>query len=77
MNSDCNKVKGNFKRDKSVNVDIKLSKGGLNLGYVKSKTTNITYVTSRKEDKAGPSGPSPVTAKEEKPKPAKRKKKNK
>ena len=71
MNDDCNKVKGNFKRDKSVNFDIKLSKGGLNLGYAKSKTTNIKYVTPCMECKAGPS------AEKEKPKSTKNKKKNK
>jgi hypothetical protein len=62
MNSDSSKVKGKLKKDKTVNVDIKLNRGGLNLGYVKSKTTNIKYVTSCKEGKAGPST---KTAKEE------------
>jgi hypothetical protein len=62
MNSDSSKVKGKLKKDKTVNVDVKLNKGGLNLGYVKSKTTNIKYVSSCKEGKAGPSA---KTAKEE------------
>jgi hypothetical protein len=72
MNSDSSKVRKDLKSDKTVNVDIKLGRGGLNLGYVKSKTTNIRYVTSCcEENKAGPS------AKSEKPKSTKNKKKSK
>jgi hypothetical protein len=74
MNSDSSKVKGKLKKDKTVNIDVKLNRGGLNLGYVKSKTTNIKYVTSCKENKAEPSA---KTAKEEKPKSTENKKKNK
>ena len=71
MSSDGSKVRKSLKSDKTVNVDVKLSRGGLNLGYVKSKTTNIKYVTSCTESKAG------LLAKIEKPKPAKKKKKGK